>query len=450
MRSAARSIAHNRLPVEFDAAGIARWIEPLARGREELADFFVERRRDASLSFEDGELIASHCRSASGVAARWAKPSEQRLCFVSGAGDSAVREALRALQGSLRRPALPIKPAPPGEPEVPPPASVERWRKRLAAMIPRHAPRHRLRWTWTEVAREVVPARGTPCGHTRRLVSLEGTFLAASRRRDETRSFSFHSPESESTPDELRTALAAAAAPREAPVPCGDGETDVVLANGCAAVLFHEILSHALEGQPSPLTGLAEARLAVSDLDVRDDATRLDLFGGYEWDDEATRPRSVKLLDGGRLAGRLTGRLGDEASNGHGRRAHATEFPLVRGSNIVVAPGQASREEIARRLRAGVWIEDFDGGSVELSAGTFRLRFPRARRVRHGRLAEELGPGILAGEIVPALKGVETGLGRDARTYRALGWCARSGQVVPVQGCAPDVLIRRLSVRGAR
>ena len=33
------------------------------------------------------------------------------------------------------------------------------------------------------------------------------------------------------------------------------------------------------------------------------------------------------------------------------------------------------------------------------------------------------------------------------RACRSLGWCARAGQVVPVGGAAPDLLIRRLGVR---
>jgi hypothetical protein len=67
--------------------------------------------------------------------------------------------------------------------------------------------------------------------------------------------------------------------------------------------------------------------------------------------------------------------------------------------------------------------------------------------VRRGRFADELGAGVLAGEILPALAGVEPVLGREVRACRSLGWCARSGQVVPVGGAAPDVLIRRLAVR---
>jgi TldD protein len=303
------------------------------------------------------------------------------------------------------------------------------------------------------VERQVIPARGAAVSTTRRLLSTQGTLTAVSRRGDEVRSFSFHAPDAETTADELRAALARAAQAREAPAPLQEGETDVVLAGGCAAVFFHEILSHPLEaGQESPLSGLEQARLAVPELEVRDDPTRLDLFGGYEQDDEGVSPRPVKLLDAGRLGNRLTDRAHAPrgSSNGHARRASPADGPLPRSSNVLVAPGHALADEMARRLSSGLWIDELEGGSVELASGRFRLHFPRARRVRRGRLADECGPGILAGEILPALKSIEAGLGREVRVYRALGFCARGGQVVPTQGAAPDVLVRRLSVRSVR
>ena len=164
---------------------------------------------------------------------------------------------------------------------------------------------------------------------------------------------------------------------------------------------------------------------------------------------EGTRPRPVKLLDGGRVAGRLTDRAhgARPPSNGHARRAGPGDLPLPRGANVVVASGHATTDEMARRLSSGLWIEELDGGSIELASGRFRLKFPRARRVRRGRLADECGPGLLAGDVLSALKAIDGGLGHDVHVYRALGFCARSGQVVPVQGASPDVLVRRLAVR---
>ena len=441
--------------MDLDAHRIATWLEPLARRTGELAEVFAEDRRESALEIVDGEVSDVSAAVISGVSARWAFEGDEGLAFVPRSDESAAREAVRALQASLGRAPLPSRPAAassPAEALEDRQPEIERWSRRLLALFARHAPRHRMRWSWIESVRQAIPPRGPAASSTRRLISIEGTFTAASRRGDETRPFAFHAPDSDAAPDDLRAALIQAAEPRDAAVPCGDGEMDFVLSDGCAAVLFHELLSHPLEaGESSSLSALEQARVAVSELDVRDDASRLDLFGGYERDDEGVKPRTVKLVDAGRLAGRILdvshARGVPGGSNGHGRRAGPSDFPLPRSSNVVVAGGHATTEEMARRLGSGLWLDELGAGSVELASGRFRLRFPRARRVRRGNLADECGPGVIAGEILAALKAIESGLGREVRTHRSLGWCSRAGQVVPVQGASPDVLFRGLSVR---
>lgn len=436
-----------------DASRIAAWIEPLARRPGEIADVFLESRREAVLELVDGAVTAVRVGRVSGAAARWSFEGNESLSYVARSDEAGVRECVRNLQISIGKAPLPSRTAPPVlEEPGPEPSDVDRWSRRLTAVLARHAPRHRLRWTLVETARRVVPSRGAEADFTRRLVSLEGSFVAASRRGDETRRFDFHAPDADSTADEMRVALTHAAAPRDAMVPCGDGPSDILLAEGCAVVLFHEILAHPLEaGEASPLDGLDQARLAIPELDVRDDPSRLDLFGGYERDDEGVKPRAVKLLDGGRLAGRLLDQTHAlrGVSNGHGRRAGASDPPLPRSSNVVVAGGHATADEMARRLGNGLWISELGGGSIELSSGKFRLRFPRGRRVRRGRLADECGPGWISGDILSTLKAIDAGLGREVRPYRALGWCSRAGQLVPVQGAAPEILIRGVSIRSS-
>jgi predicted Zn-dependent protease len=437
--------------VHWDEAGISRWLEPLASRAGELVEVFGESLRETSLSWRDGEVRELAVRREDGVGARWRSGSEERFVFAPGVGEDSVREAVRSLRAAAGRSALPIRPARDhGEEEAPAPEA-DRWVRRLLGTFSRHAPRHRFRFRLRTTERRVVSPGRASAVSQRRLISLEGVFTAASRLGDEERGFAFHSPDSETTADELRAALTAAAAPRDRPGPAPEGEHDVVLAEGCAAVLFHEILSHPLEagGDGSPLDALAGARVAPAELDVSDDPRRLDLFGGYEADDEGTVPRAVRLAHAGVLAGRLTDRAhgGVSGSTGHGRRAGASEPPLPRGSNVVVAGGSATPDEMARRLHAGLWIEEFRGGSVDLSAGSFRLHFPRARRVRRGALSDELGPGWIAGSMIDTLRRIEPVVSRRVRVCRALGWCAREGQVVPVQGESPDVLIRRVAVK---
>jgi len=439
--------------MEIDEPAVARWLEPLAPARGDIADVFIESRREIVVEWRDGEPGEARVSLVAGVAARRRQGDREHLAFVSGCDDTAVREAVRALQASAGRSGLPSRPAQPSPARADAglDAGADRWVRRLGPIFSRHVPRHRFRWSFREVSRRVIAVGLPPAGFVRRLLSIEGLFTAASRRGDETRSFTFHAPESEGTADELKLALSLAASPREQPARLPDGVADIVFGNGTAAVLFHEILSHGLEADAdsTPLAGLAQARVAVPELDVRDDPSRMDLFGGYEQDDEGTRPRTVKLLDAGRLGNRLTDRAHADArgSNGHGRRAGPGDGPLPRGSNTIVSGGQATTEEMTRRLSNGLRIEEIDAGTVELSSGQFRLRFPRARRVRRGRLADEVGPGLVAGEILPALSSVEPVIGREVRACRCLGWCSRGGHVLPVGGEAPDVLVRRLSIR---
>jgi predicted Zn-dependent protease len=438
--------------VHWDESAISRWLEPLAVRPGEIAEAFGESLREFSLSWRDGEIRDAIVRRDEGVGARWRSGSEERFAFAPGIDEASVREAVRALRDAAGRGALPIRtPRRAEDGEEPPGPESDRWVRRLLGAFSRHAPRHRFRFRLRTTERRVVSPGRAATTTLRRLISVEGTFTAASRLGDEERAFAFHAPDSETTGDELRAALSAAAAPRDRPGAVPDGEHDVLLAEGCAAVLFHEIVSHPLEagGGGSPLDALAGARVAASELDVSDDPRRLDLFGGYEFDDEGTTPHAVRLVHAGVLSGRLSDRAhgGASGSSGNGRRSGPTEAPLPRGSNVVVAGGSAESDEMERRLHAGLRIEEFRGGSVDLAAGTFRLHFPRARRVRRGALADELGPGWIEGAMADTLRRIEPVVSRRVRVCRALGWCAREGQVVPVQGESPDVMVRRVAVR---
>jgi predicted Zn-dependent protease len=440
--------------VDWDDTAIQRWLEPLASRPGELAEVFGESLTELSLVWRDGAVRETRLRREEGTGARWREKGREQSVFVAGTSEASVREAVRALRAEAGRDTLPLRAAAPtAEEEAAALPDGERWTRRLSAAFARHAPRHRFEFRIRETERRVVGAGRPASLARRRLISLEGRFTAASRPGDEERAFAFHAPDSDPTGDELKAALSAAGVARDRAAPPSAGEVDAVLANGCAAVLFHEILAHPLEAdaESSPLSALPDARVAAPELEVVDDPQRLDLFGGYEHDDEGTAPRAVRLVQSGRIGSRLTDRAhaGPAGSSGHGRREGPAEPPLPRASNLVVGAGAATGEELLRRLGNGLWIEEIRGGSLDLAGGTFRLAFPRARRVRRGRFADEIGPGVLAGELLTTLKNIEPALGREVHVYRSLGWCARAGQVVPIQGASPDVLIRRLAVRSA-
>ncbi|HWZ85268.1 MAG TPA: metallopeptidase TldD-related protein, partial [Thermoanaerobaculia bacterium] len=355
--------------MNWDEAAIHRWLEPLAGRGGEIAEVFGETLTELALEWRDGTVREARVRREEGTSARRRAAGAEQFVFVAGTDDAAVREAVRALRAEAGSEPLPIRAAR-GVDVLDPEAfpDGERWSRRLGAILRRHAPRHAFTFRIRETERRVVADGRRSSLATRRLLSLEGRFTAASRAGDEERAFAFHAPASESAADELKALLSAAAAPRDRPVPAPTGDADVILAGGSAAVFFHEVLGHPLEAdaEASPLRALPDARVTVSDLDVADDPRRLDLFGGYENDDEGTAPRPVRLLASGLLGSRLTDRAHAPASGstGHGRRAGPSDAPLPRGANVVVAAGSADTEEMLRRLGNGLWIEEFAGGSV--------------------------------------------------------------------------------------
>ena len=435
----------------WDDAAVSRELERLAPGEDEIADVFSERLTEISIPWVDGAAGDPRVRREDGTAARRRTRGEERFAFISGVGEAASRAALRTLAGTADPGGAPGETAPEQDRAA---ADASRWMRRLPALLARHAPRHRLRLRLIRTERRVVAARRAAAESHRRLVSIEGVVIAASRLGDEERPFAFHAPDAGSVADELNAALVRAAAPRDRPVPLPPGETRVVLANGSAAVFFHEILAHSLEAdaERSPLTAASGSPLCPSEVDARDDPRRLDLFGGYERDDEGIAPRAVKLIQSGRVGSRIAdlGSGGRTGSTGHGRRSSASEPPQPRSANLVVAAGAAPPDELVRRLANGLWIEEIQSGSAEPASGSFRLAFQRARRVHRGRLAEEIGPGFLYGSALDALRRIEPVLGREAHACRTMGWCAREGRVLPVQGEAPDVLLRAVSARPAR
>jgi predicted Zn-dependent protease len=329
-----------------------------------------------------------------------------------------------------------------------------RWAKKISTLVGRafeNRP-HRVEIRRRHATRLVVPAGRAPSRHDRPRLSLHGEFQADTRGGPRWRAFNFHLPEADDGAfEELRHRMRGLAATGSGPLPPTAGAADVILENGSGAFFFHEVLSHPMEADApvSKLANLVKARLCPREIEVADEPSRLDLFGGYPVDDEGVPGRRTPLLSAGHLAGPLRDRLRADAlhpSTGNGRRPSPFEHAAPRGSNLVVGPGGASEEEMLHRLGTGLRIDEFDGGSVDLASGRFRLRFPAAQAVTRGRLGQTLGPGHLEGEIVEALAAVDPLLGARAKPCRQLAWCAREGKILPVGGEAPSMIVRRMQV----
>jgi TldD protein len=445
-------VSHRPTPPRLDLPLLSRWIEPLAR--EGFADLFFEWKSELHLSLRDGAIGASALSFESAVSARARRDDRVVLTASPRADEAGARDAVRRLAAMLSSSHFPKSAEsaahePRGEGDDP-----GRWTKKISALLARafeNRP-HRVEIRRRHSTRLVVPAGRAASQHERPRLSLHGELLADTRGGPRWRAFNFHLPEADDGAfEELRVRLRSLAGGGPGLVAPTAGAADVVLENGSAAFFFHEVLSHPMEADApaSRLANLVKARLCPREIEVADEPSRLDLFGGYPVDDEGVPARKTALLTAGHLAGPLRDRLRSDPlhpSTGNGRRPSPFDHAAPRGSNLVVGPGGASEEEMLHRLGTGIRIEEFDGGSVDLVSGRFRLRFPAAQAVQRGRLSQPLGPGHLEGEIVEALAAVDPLLGSRAKPCRQLAWCAREGKVLPVGGEAPAMIVRRLQV----
>src|SRR5205085_4711412 len=124
-----------------------------------------------------------------------------------------------------------------------------------------------------------------------------------------------------------------------------------MLSGRAAAVFFHEVLGHRVEGQRQ--RGVEEGQTFTKKLNqqvlpkfltVIDDPTQhalngMELNGAYEFDSEGVRSRKVEVIHDGVLREFLMSRMpikNFDASNGHGR-AQDGLMPVARQGNLIVS-----------------------------------------------------------------------------------------------------------------
>jgi hypothetical protein len=228
----------------------------------------------------------------------------------------------------------------------------------------------------------------------------------------------------------------------------------VVLRDGSAGVLVHEIVGHLLEGdllvgQRSPLAGLDGSLAAPQTLTVVDDPSRLDLPGGFEFDDEGVPAAPVSLVEEGSIRGLLcdletAGTLG--RAPGRGRRATWDVVPVPRLSNLVVSPGDVSPDDLESGLDRALVVSRLAGATVDPSSRRLVLRVERGWELRNGRRRRPLAPFELTGDCVDVLAHLDPAIGDDPTPDWRLGWCVKRGIALPTGSEAPTLVVHRLEV----
>ncbi len=245
-----------------------------------------------------------------------------------------------------------------------------------------------------------------------------------------------------------------------------------LLSGRAAAVFFHEVLGHRLEGhrqrgeqEGQTFTHKVEEQVLPQFLSVADDPTLrtlngMDLGGWYEYDDEGMPAARVDVIKDGVLKNFLMSRMPIKNlanSNGHGR-AQAGFMPTGRQGNLIVSSSRTVKDsELRQKLidevkkqgkPYGLYFEDIQGGftlTQRAQPQAFQVLPVLVWRVYPDGKPDELVRGIdIVGTPLAALNRILL-TGEKQEVFN--GICgAESGQV-PVAAVAPAMLFSDIEVQ---
>jgi PmbA protein len=192
----------------------------------------------------------------------------------------------------------------------------------------------------------------------------------------------------------------------------------------------------------SPLAGRLEENVASEAFALHDDGREPSGPASAPLDGEGVPRRRTALIEGGRLRSYLydtyTANREGGASTGSAARGSYRSLPSVSTSNLVVAPGSHSFEELLAQAGEGVFVNDVAGlhSGVNPVTGVFSVG-ASGRMIRGGQLAEPVREFTIAGELV-AMLGAVSAAGAEPR------WVPFGGSV-----STPPLLIAEMAISGS-
>jgi predicted Zn-dependent protease len=245
-----------------------------------------------------------------------------------------------------------------------------------------------------------------------------------------------------------------------------------LLSGRAAAVFFHEVLGHRVEGQRQrgreegqTFAKKVDEKILPEFLSITDDPTLrtlsgTELSGYYRYDDEGMPAARVEVVKDGILKNFLMGRMPVKNfgnSNGHGR-AQTGKMPVGRQGNLIVTSSKTFPDA---RLRAlfldeikkqgkpyGFYFEDIQGGftltTTELPQA-FQVLPVMVWRVYADGRPDELVRGVdIVGTPLTVLNQIEA-TGDTISVFN--GVCGAESGSVPVSAAAPAMLFADIEVQ---
>jgi predicted Zn-dependent protease len=245
-----------------------------------------------------------------------------------------------------------------------------------------------------------------------------------------------------------------------------------ILAGRAAAVYFHEIFGHRVEGhrqkdeaEGQTFTKMVNSSVLPDFLSVTFDPTvkqvgGVDLNGSYAYDDEGVKARPVRAVEKGILKTFLMSRSPIEGfpnSNAHGRKQAGAEV-VSRQSNLIVesarqVPEKRLREMLIEEIKRqnkpyGFWFEQVTGGYTTtgrrgLQAYTV-IPLIVYRVYSDGRPDELVrGVDIVGTPLASFSKILATG--DSPQVFN--GYCGAESGSVPVSAVSPALLVSEIEIQ---
>ena len=245
-----------------------------------------------------------------------------------------------------------------------------------------------------------------------------------------------------------------------------------LLSGRAAAVFFHEVLGHRLEGhrqkdedEGQTFTKKVGQEVLPKFLSVADDPTiremaGLKLAGSYDYDSEGVPAQRVEVIQNGVLKNFLMSRMpikDFEHSNGHGRNQPGL-MPTGRQGNLIVTstqtvPEKDMRQKLIDEVKKqnkpyGLYFDDIQGGFTLTTRSlpqAFQVLPVIVYKVYPDGRPDELVRGVdIVGTPLAALTRIVT-TGDQQHVFN--GVCGAESGNVPVSAAAPAMLFSEMEVQ---
>ena len=245
-----------------------------------------------------------------------------------------------------------------------------------------------------------------------------------------------------------------------------------ILSGRAAAVFFHEVLGHRLEGQRQrgddegqTFTKEVGKEVLPTFLSVADDPTlttfgKIWLSGNYQYDDEGQKAQRVALIEEGVLKTFLMSRLPIASfanSNGHGR-AQTGKVPTGRQGNLIVTSTKTESEAKLRKQLIeeakkqgktyGLYFEDISSGfavTQRSAPQAFSVIPLVVWRVYVDGRPDEMVRGVsIVGTPLAAMKRILV-TGDKSEVFN--GECGAESGTIPVSAVAPAMLVSEMETQ---